>query len=217
MIKAFKERLKVSGKWFLPLYLLAFLPLLSCSESDEVDPEFENWQQRNDAYFEEQYQSHYANMMFQEPVSRTTYVFPGWGQPSSKSLEEVAHNKCILVDVVTKGLEIGGTPLYTDTVKVNYRGRLIPTTHYPEGYEFDRSYLTTYDPDVDVPYQTAVSNLVDGFSTALQHMHRGDLWHVIVPYDLGYGSSEKSEIPAYSTLVFDIELVDFWSKEEGVR
>ena len=51
MIKTFKERLKVSVKWFLPLFLFTFLPLLSCSESeDEVTNEYANWQTRNEAY-----------------------------------------------------------------------------------------------------------------------------------------------------------------------
>jgi FKBP-type peptidyl-prolyl cis-trans isomerase FklB len=59
--------------------------------------------------------------------------------------------------------------------------------------------------------------VVDGFSTALQNMHRGDYWRVIVPYQLGYNKESKTGIPAYSTLVFDIWLVDFWHKEPGDR
>ena len=98
-----------------------------------------------------------------------------------------------------------------------YSGRLMPTTHYPLGYEFDRSYLSTYDPDVDVPSTMAVNGVVEGFSTAVQHMHRGDKWRIIVPYQLGYGTTARTSIPAYSTLVFEIELIDFWSKKKGDR
>jgi len=49
--------------------------------------------------------------------------------------------------------------------------------------------------------------IIDGFSTALQHMDVGDKWEVWIPWQLGYGSSASGTIPAYTTLVFEIELV----------
>ena len=58
----------------------------------------------------------------------------------------------------------------------------------------------------------AVGSVVDGFSTALQHMRKGDKWRVYIPYELGYGTSDASTIPGYSTLIFDITMVDFWSR-----
>ncbi|MBQ4386939.1 MAG: FKBP-type peptidyl-prolyl cis-trans isomerase [Prevotella sp.] len=199
----------------LPFYLFTLLPLLcSCSEAEEEDEEYADWQNRNETYFEGQYQAHSVQ-------SATQFVLPSWAQASSKSVSEVEHTKCVLVDVLKEGVgpESLSSPFYTDTVLVNYSGRLMPTVRYPSGYLFDSSYLTTYDPDVDVPYQTAVNlnSMVEGFSTALQHMHRGDQWRVTIPYQLGYGTTAGTSIPAYSTLVFEIELVDFWSKEEGDR
>jgi peptidylprolyl isomerase/FKBP-type peptidyl-prolyl cis-trans isomerase FklB len=52
------------------------------------------------------------------------------------------------------------------------------------------------------------NELIDGFSTALQHMEVGDKWEVWIPWQLGYGAIGQREIKAYSTLVFEIELVD---------
>ena len=58
-----------------------------------------------------------------------------------------------------------------------------------------------------------------GIRTALQYMHEGDRWEVWVPYTLGFGEDEAkifryllpsnyvTTIPAYSTLVFEIEVV----------
>ena len=40
-------------------------------------------------------------------------------------------------------------------------------------------------------------------------MHRGDHWTVYIPYQLGYGASASGMVPAYSTLIFDLRLVDF--------
>jgi FKBP-type peptidyl-prolyl cis-trans isomerase FklB len=63
----------------------------------------------------------------------------------------------------------------------------------------------------------AINGVVTGFGTALMRMHRGDRWRVYIPYQLAYGSSARSSIPAYSTLIFDLQLEDFWRKTLGDR
>ena len=201
-------RIMVKG-WVkvLPFYLFTLLPLLaSCSEEDDTVSEFTDWQQKNESYFEQQYQAHSVQ-------SDTKFVLPNWKQASSKSLQDVDHTECVLVDVLEKGPDSEtDTPLFTDSVQVHYSGRLIPSTHYPNGYEFDKSYLTTFDEEVDVPCEFLLSgNIVSGFSTALQHMHRGDHWRITIPYQLGYGTADYNSIPAYSNLIFDVRLVDFWN------
>ena len=56
-----------------------------------------------------------------------------------------------------------------------------------------------------------LSDLIDGFVTAVLNMQRGDRWLVYIPYQLGYGdSSSNSAVPSYNTLVFDIALADFY-------
>ena len=52
------------------------------------------------------------------------------------------------------------------------------------------------------------SDLIDGFSTALQHMEVGDKWEVWIPWQLGYGAVGRGDIKGYSTLVFEIELLE---------
>lgn len=46
-----------------------------------------------------------------------------------------------------------------------------------------------------------------GWTVALQHMVEGDIYEVWIPQSLGYGEEDMSDIPAYSTLIFEIELV----------
>ncbi|MDL2223706.1 FKBP-type peptidyl-prolyl cis-trans isomerase [Bacteroidales bacterium OttesenSCG-928-M06] len=59
-----------------------------------------------------------------------------------------------------------------------------------------------------------VNGMVPGFSIALQNMVVGDKWRVCIPYHLGYkttGSSSstgKVIVPGYSTLFFEIELLE---------
>lgn len=198
----------------LKQYIFFFFSLCvfaSCSENDDNGFNAAEWRSRNEAYFEQQYQAHSV-------TTATSFILPSWSQASSKSLSEVEHTKCILVDVLQEGTVGGDCPHYTDSVSVHYIGRLIPTDDFSSGYVFDQSFLTTFDPDVDVPGTFCLSgSIVNGFSTALQHMHRGDRWRVTIPYQLGYGTSDWGEIPAYSTLIFEIQLEDFWFKEEGDR
>ena len=41
----------------------------------------------------------------------------------------------------------------------------------------------------------------------MQHMVEGDKYEVWIPQQLAYGASDNGDIPAYSTLIFEIELV----------
>ena len=86
----------------------------------------------------------------------------------------------------------------------------MPSSTYADGYVFDQSYTGTFNMATLKPVSKAVSAFVDGFTTALMNMHIGDHWRVYIPYNLGYGTSTSSKIPAYSTLIFDIALVAYY-------
>lgn len=180
--------------------LLTALCAMSCSESDDTENEFDDWKNRNEAFFADVYATAKDNKS------------GDWRIIRNYTLEDsLAAN--YYDDVVVKVLHEGegsGSPLYTDSVMVSYRGRLMPTTSYPGGYVFDQTYTGEYNPATAKPSKLLVSSLIDGFSTVLQYMRIGDHWRVYVPYQLGYGSSDNSDIPAYSTLVFDIALVAYY-------
>ena len=61
-------------------------------------------------------------------------------------------------------------------------------------------YHGTYNP-------TGYSDPVAGLTIALQYMKEGDKYEVWIPQSLAYGSLETDDIPAYSTLIFEIEIV----------
>jgi len=176
------------------------LCLVSCSETNETDEEFADWQSRNETYFSNIYEKAVSDKSGSYMVLHN-YSFE----------DSVRHNYTDYI--VVEKLENGtgsGCPMFTDSVMVNYRGRLIPSTSYPEGYVFDENYSGEYNASTAKPTQLYVGNLVDGFATALQYMHIGDRWRVYVPYQLGYGTTDNDEIPAYSTLVFDIALMAYY-------
>ena len=66
----------------------------------------------------------------------------------------------------------------------------------------------------DDPFTFTVgTDVVDGWTTALQHMHEGDVWEIWIPYSLGYGvngnvSQAGDTIQPYTTLVFQIEVAN---------
>jgi len=190
--------------------LLAMCGLSSCSETDDEVEEYPDWQSKNDAFFAAKYNA------ATQAIARgdnTWKVFKSYAKSSETTGKPVDH---IVVKVIEEGSG-SGCPLFTDTVRVHYRGQLIASTSYQDkedgelGLVFDSSWRTdTYDASTFVPAKFAVSGVIDGFSTVLQHMHIGDRWKVYIPYSLGYGSTERTGIPTYSTLIFDLKLVAFY-------
>jgi FKBP-type peptidyl-prolyl cis-trans isomerase FklB len=192
--------------------LLAVLALVSCKEEDDVVEEFANWQETNDAYF--------SNLVSEVQSGTHPTTLNKWEVFPCYTLPEIGYTPNYFDYVVVEKLTQGSgttSPLQSDSVEVHYCGRLLPSRSYPQGFLFDKSYDGNFDPVTATPSKFSVIGVVKGFSTALMRMHRGDSWRVYIPYQLGYGSSARSSIPAYSTLVFDIKLEDFWRKTKGDR
>ena len=91
----------------------------------------------------------------------------------------------------------GPKPKSTDTVETNYRGTLI------DGTEFDNSYKRGETA------KFGVSEVIKGWTEALQLMPVGSKWQLFIPSDLAYGEQGPpgSPIPPNATLIFDIELL----------
>lgn len=96
--------------------------------------------------------------------------------------------------VITAGT--GEKPTATDRVKVHYRGTLL------DGTEFDSSYKR------NEPTTFGVNQVIKGWTEALQLMPVGSKWELYIPQELAYGSRSTGNIPAYSTLIFEVELLE---------
>lgn len=91
----------------------------------------------------------------------------------------------------------GAKPTPSDVVKVNYSGKLI------NGKEFDNSQRH------GGPAQFGVGGVISGWTEALQLMPTGSKFKLYIPSNLAYGDSEMgAEIPAGSTLIFEVELLE---------
>ena len=57
------------------------------------------------------------------------------------------------------------------------------------------------------PEAFSVNDLIEDFQMALCNMHIGDHWEVYIPWQKGYGKRSDADIPGYSTLIFEIQLL----------
>ena len=174
----------------------------SCEETAEVN-EYANWQERNEAFIDSIAKVANANAdgkwMRLLTISLDSIDIAG-------NLVEHDTEDYVYCHIESEGKD---TEHPLTTVSVNYRGRLIPTTSFPEGKIFDESYKGVLNPATNKPVELSIDDVIEGWRTALVHMTKGDIWRVYIPANLGYGSSNKTDIPAYSTLIFDINLIDF--------
>ena len=184
----------------------------SCSETHKAD-EYSNWEERNSDYIEQIAQecAVFRNQGVTVDNAQENQMFRLLSYKLDPSKEEWGNNSYVYCRVIKNGTG-NESPLFTDSVYLNYRLRLIPTDNYPDGQVMDQSYKTAkLNPDLNIPAALRVSSCVSGISTVLMHMNCGDIWRVYVPQELGYGNNKRSgsSIPDYSTLIFDINLVEF--------
>ena len=90
----------------------------------------------------------------------------------------------------------GEVPQKSDKVKVHYEGRLI------DGTVFDASSKHGTEPA-----SFRADQVIKGWTEALTMMPVGSKWRLYIPQELAYGERQAGQIPPYSTLIFDVELV----------
>ena len=100
----------------------------------------------------------------------------------------------VIIQILEKG---HGTvhPKPGSIVYVRYTGRLI------DGTVFDST------EGESLPALFKVRDLIMGWQIALVRMCEGDKYRIWIPAKWAYGSLKQPDIPAWSTLEFDLELV----------
>ena len=98
-------------------------------------------------------------------------------------------------EVITPGT--GKTPTEDDTVQVHYHGTLI------DGSVFDSS-IERNDPAT-----FGVTQVIKGWTEALQLMPEGSKYRLFIPQDLAYGAHPHpgGPIKPFMTLIFEVELL----------
>ena len=195
--------MKKSIFWVLGLLFSVSFAVSSCEETEGVVDPYFNWEERNQLYIDSIAKVAQANPDQWKVIH--TYKF----NPPVNDLNPDVNDY-----VYCKVLENGtGTmkPLFTDSVTANYRGKLIPLYDGTEVI-FDQSYQGALNKDVAISVGFGVNAVIEGWTTALQQMVEGDRWEMYIPYNLAYGQFGQSDIPGYSTLIFDVHLEKIYTK-----
>lgn len=90
----------------------------------------------------------------------------------------------------------GPKPTDSSYVMVHYEGKLV------DGTVFDSSY------ERGEPIEFPLDAVIPGWTEGLQLMSVGSKYMLYIPSELGYGPRGWGSIPAYSTLIFTVELLD---------
>jgi len=90
----------------------------------------------------------------------------------------------------------GEKPGPSDVVKVHYTGKLLDDT--------------TFDSSIDrgEPVTFGVNQVIMGWQEGLQLMPAGSKFKLYIPYELAYGDQGQGPIPPFSTLIYDVELIE---------
>jgi FKBP-type peptidyl-prolyl cis-trans isomerase FkpA len=109
-----------------------------------------------------------------------------------------------IVFIETQKGKGGAHPGSTDLVTVHYTGTLL------DGTKFDSSL------DRGEPAAFPLNQVIPGWTEAIQLMTKGSKAKIIIPSNLGYGPrGAGGQIPPFSTLIFDVELIDFKPSPAG--
>jgi len=218
-------------KNFVWTSIIVSLFLVSCSEDETVWDPYYDWQARNEVWFRS-----IADSARTAIADAKVQYGDEWQDHCPwrmiKRLDQAQDYNTGRVDdsicarIITRG--IGSlTPEWSDTVRVSYRGWMMPTTYrdynaagqYVDSLRqevFDQSYYGEFNTATAAPSLAPVSSFIVGYYTALQYMVEGDDWMVYIPYRLGYGTSDHGTIPAYSTLQFRIHMAAVYPCNSGV-
>jgi FKBP-type peptidyl-prolyl cis-trans isomerase len=161
-----------------------FLILAYSCKKDDTAEIVEKWKIQNETYFNNMKDSAGYNL-YEIPTAPAGYNY--------------------YYKITTVGNQNSGSPLSTDSVYVNYRGRTIT------GTIFDQTY-TGKTPVGDIsarPLMFKLNRLITGWTFNLMQMKVGEIRTIVLPQQLAYGSDNTLPIMPYSTLIFDIQLISY--------
>ncbi len=169
-------------------FLLGIVAFTACNDDDNKSTweEYKDWREANKAFFEEQ-----KLKMTPQGTNLSQTLNPAWNS-SAQVLIRYLNDRSLTAGNLS--------PLLTSTVDVKYIGRLYT------GEAFDSSY--NQKANGDSIFRTSLTGLIQGWQIALVNMNVGDSVEIIIPYNMGYGGSQTGIIKPYSTLIFNLKLVD---------
>jgi FKBP-type peptidyl-prolyl cis-trans isomerase FkpA len=106
----------------------------------------------------------------------------------------------------------GPKPKANDLVEVNYVGRLLDGTVFDTSIESIAKENNQYNPQrpyEPIKFQLGVRQVIPGWDEGIAMLNKGGKAKFIIPSRIAYGPNPAGPIPPYSSLVFEVELVNF--------
>jgi FKBP-type peptidyl-prolyl cis-trans isomerase len=97
----------------------------------------------------------------------------------------------------------GDSPQTGDKMVMNYTGALI------DGTKFDSNVDSAFNHVQPFEFELGKGQVIKGWDEGVALLKKGAKATFFIPSALGYGARGQAKIPAFSTLIFDVELVDF--------
>ena len=128
------------------------------------------------------------------------FVAEGMRLEGEKWLDENAQKEGVVTTasglqykVLTQGE--GKKATADNMVEVHYEGRLLDGTIFDSSYQLGQT--ASFKP----------TQVIKGWTEALQMMPEGSTWELYIPYNLAYGERGNRNIPPYSTLIFKVQVI----------
>ncbi len=121
--------------------------------------------------------------------------------PGIDTIQDPASD-ALMYYVVDMSNDTGSVVAPDSMVYVNYKGHLI------DGRVFDES-----KEGSPLKFQLGVTEMIEGWDLGMQRFKAGESGRLVIPYTLAYGKAGDFKgpyvsIPAYATLVFDVEVTE---------
>ena len=125
---------------------------------------------------------------------------------SCKSFDKISSSSYVGKEYVTEtGLKYiihkageGERAKIGNLVVVNYRGRLVDSTEFDNSFKRGKPFR----------FELGAGRVIKGWDEGIALLNVGDSATLTIPSNLGYGPKGQGKIPANSTLIFDVELLD---------
>lgn len=163
----------------------------------------------NDFFPEKVYAQNFANDVKSRNDQRAAQLQNDYPEETAKAAKDLASflakNK-IEVEPTASGLYYvvtepgnGEKPQVGKPVTMHYTGKLLNGTVFDSSVERDQPFQ----------FVLGVGQVIPGWDEGVQLMSKGEKGVLYIPYYLAYGERDMGEIPAFSNLMFEVELIDF--------
>ncbi len=139
----------------------------------------------------------------QEPIKIQKYI-------ADNNLKVTKTDSGLYYTIATNG--VGIKPVTGDTVVVNYtlrytNGKAVETSVKADAIKYKLP-INPMNPYKPIRFALGTKGMIQGWDQGLRLLNKGSKALFIIPSSLAYGEQGNQQVQPFTTLVFDIELVD---------